>query len=192
MTKENIRRYKEIVGTLLYAAYWTRPDIMCVVSLLSRAMDSPRLVHWAAITHMFKYLRGTLSLGLTYDGPVKLSGWTDANWGGDVEKTSTSGYIFTLNGGAVAWTSKRQKAVALSSCESEYYAASLAVSEAIWLRLLCSELGMAINNATTVIYVKTIKELLLYQKDQARGMFPNILTSGIILFDNMLKMVKWY
>ena len=52
----------------------------------------------------------------------------------------------------MAWTSKRQKAVALSSCESEYYAASLAVSEAIWLRLLCSELGMAINNATTVIW----------------------------------------
>ena len=151
-TNENLKLYKEIVGSVLYAAMMTRPDIACVVGLLSRAMDGPRRVHWIAIRRLFRYLRGTLSLGLTFSGGVKLIGFTDANWGGDVDKTSTSGYVFSLNGGAIAWSSKRQKAVAISSCESEYYAASLAVSEAVWLRLLCAELGMTINKATTIIW----------------------------------------
>ncbi len=151
-TPAKIKLYKEIVGSLLFAAMMTRPDIACVVGLLSRAMDKPKLVHWLAVKHIFRYLRGTLSLGLVYAGKVRLIGYSDANWGGDVDKTSTSGYIFKLNGGAIAWASKRQRAVAISSCESEYYAASLAISEVIWLRLLCSELGMKLDTATTIIW----------------------------------------
>jgi len=151
-TGEYLKQYKEIVGSLLYAATMTRPDIACVVGLLSRAMDAPREVHWLAATRVLRYLRGTLSLGLRYSGRVQLQGYTDANWGGDTFKTSTSGFLFFLNGGAISWGSRRQKATSISSCEAEYYAASCAVSEAIWLRLLCSELGMEIKKGTTLIW----------------------------------------
>ena len=151
-TPAKVKLYKAIIGSVLYAAMMTRPDIACVVGLLSRVMDGPRAEHWAGVHRLFRYLRGTTSLGLTFSGSVKLSGHTDANWGGDTNKKSTSGYVFSLNGGAISWASKRQHATALSSCESEYYAASLAISEAIWLRLLCAELGMKITGATTVIW----------------------------------------
>ena len=144
--------YKEIVGSILYAASWTRPEIADVVGLLSRAMDCPKMEHWKAVKRLLRYLRGTVDLGLTYKGRVNLEGYTDANWAGDTECRSTGGYVFFLNGGAISWSSKRQKAVALSSCESEYYAASAAVSECIWLRRLCKELGMRTENATSIVW----------------------------------------
>ena len=98
-TGKNLRLYKEILGSVLYAATMTRPDIACVVGLLSRAMDSPRKAHWDGVKRLLRYLRGTLSLGLTYTGNVHLQGYTDANWGGDTEKRSTSGFVFFINGG---------------------------------------------------------------------------------------------
>lgn len=67
--------------------------------------------------------------------PLKLQGFTDADWQGDPDdRKSTSGYLFTLAGGAVSWRSKTHEPVALSSMEAEYIAASEAVKEVVWLR----------------------------------------------------------
>lgn len=64
-----------------------------------------------------------------------LQGYTDADWQGDLDdRKSTSGYLFTLAGGAISWSSKKQDSVALSSMEAEYIAVSEAVKEAVWLK----------------------------------------------------------
>jgi len=64
-----------------------------------------------------------------------LQGYTDSDWEGDLDtRRSTSGYIFTLAGGAISWKSKKQESVALSSMEAEYISACEAVKEAVWLR----------------------------------------------------------
>ena len=61
-----------------------------------------------------------------------LHGWTDADWGGDMDdRKSTSGYVYTFAGGAIAWRSKKQATVSLSSTEAEYVAATLATKEGI-------------------------------------------------------------
>lgn len=66
---------------------------------------------------------------------LQLQGFTDADWQGDPDdRKSTSGYLFTLAGGAVSWRSKTHEPVALSSMEAEYIAASEAVKEVVWLR----------------------------------------------------------
>jgi hypothetical protein len=83
-----------------------------------------------------RYIKGTLDYALCFNGQnLQLQGYTDADCQGDLdERKSTSGYLFTLAGGAISWKSKKQDSVALSSMESEYIAASEAVKEGVWLK----------------------------------------------------------
>jgi len=72
-----------------------------------------------------------------------LRGYTDADWGGDLDESrSTSGYVFTLGEGAISWCSKKQDCIALSTMEAEYVACCLATQEAIWLRSFLQDLNL--------------------------------------------------
>jgi len=74
------------------------------------------------------YLRGTTDLVLCYQGgDLKLRGYLDADWGGNLDEfKSTSAYVFTLGEGAVSWCNKKQDCIALSTMEAEYVACCLA------------------------------------------------------------------
>ena len=141
--------YASAVGSLMYAMVCTRPDIAHAVGLLSRFMSNPGKEHWTAVKRVFRYLRGTSDYGLCYQGRTGLEimldirGFVDADWAGDLDqRRSTSGYVFSLFGGAVSWMSKRQSVVALSTTEAEYIAATHASKEAVWLQRLCSSMGL--------------------------------------------------
>ena len=135
--------YREAVGSLLYAAVISRPDIAFVVSQLAKHVSKPTQEHWTAVKRVFRYLQGTLAKRIVYRrGSSSLSGFSDADWGGDRDsRRSTTGFVFMLNGGPVAWQSRLQSSVALSSLEAEYMAMSEATKECIWLRRLLSNLG---------------------------------------------------
>ena len=76
-------------------------------------------------------------------GDPKLRRYTDADWSGDLDESlSTSGYVFTLGGGAISWCSKKQDCIALSSTEAKYVACCLAAQEAIWLRSFLQDLDL--------------------------------------------------
>ena len=65
---------------------------------------------------------------------LDIHGFVDVDWPGDLDqRRSTSGYVFSLFGGAVSWMSKRQSVVALSTTEAEYMVATHASKEAVWL-----------------------------------------------------------
>lgn len=135
--------YRSAIGSLLFIAITTRPDIAFAVNLLSRYCENPGIGHWGAIKRIFRYLKGTIDIKITYGrGDVQhITGYSDADWAGDLdERKSTSGYIFTLYGGAISWNCKRQPTVALSSTEAEYMSAVSAIQEAIWLRSLYKEM----------------------------------------------------
>lgn len=127
----------------MYAMLGTRPDLAFSVSVVSRYGSNPNPSHWQAVKRIFRYIRGTLSLQLTYRGKFSnLQGYTDADWAGDLDtRRSTSGYIFNVGSGAISWSSKRQPTVALSSCEAEYMGQTQATKEAVWLKLLLHELN---------------------------------------------------
>ncbi|KRZ27699.1 Retrovirus-related Pol polyprotein from transposon TNT 1-94 [Trichinella pseudospiralis] len=67
--------------------------------------------------------------------------YSDSDWGNDRDdRRSISGWVVCHSGAAIAWTSKKQRTVALSTTEAEYMALSHAAKETAWLRSLQSEL----------------------------------------------------
>lgn len=144
--------YREAVGSLMYASLGTRPDISFAVTLLSKFSANPGTVHWEAVKRVFRYLKGTRQLWLTY-GPnqnLELTGYTDADGSMQEDRKAISGNAFLINGGAVSWFSKSQEIISLSTTESEYIAATHAAKEAIWLRQLLSQLFGPIGNPTVI------------------------------------------
>lgn len=134
--------YQEVVGSLLYAAQISRPDIAYAVGALSKFNKNPGRVHWTAAKRVMRYLKGTLNYKLEFTKqPGSITGFSDADWASDLEKRrSTTGYTFMFQGGCVAWSSKRQPTVALSTTEAEYMAMSAASQEIVWLKGLYYEL----------------------------------------------------
>ncbi|XP_077248607.1 uncharacterized protein LOC143888156 [Tasmannia lanceolata] len=131
-----------ILGSLMYAMTCTRPDIAFAVGKLSRFTSNPSNVHWNAINRILKYLKGIIDYGLSYSGyPVVLEGFTDASWLTErVDHSSTSGWIFTLGGGAISWASKKQTCITTSTMEAEFIALASCCKEAEWLRNLLIEI----------------------------------------------------
>ncbi|XP_068712526.1 uncharacterized protein [Montipora foliosa] len=128
--------YQCTVGSLLYAAITTRPDIAQAVGVVSKFYANPTQGHLTATKRILRYLKGTVYLGLSYktcaDG--SLIGYSAAGWAGDVDdRHSTSGNVFLLAKGAVSWLRKKQATVVLSTPEAEYVALSTVAQEAIWL-----------------------------------------------------------
>ena len=147
--------YAKLVGSVLYLAMITRPDISYAVQSLSRHMNATTADHWRAGKHLLRYLQGTKHLGITFGGPrasaTKLIGYCDADWANDKEtRRSTTGYLFMLNGGSVSWGSKLQPTVALSSTEAEYMALCSGAQEAIYLRRLMGDLGYVQQDGTLI------------------------------------------
>lgn len=140
--------YKEAVGSLIYLMIDSRPDIAYSVGKLSQFMDAYDKTHWTAVKHILRYLKGTLDLGITYreDGTNELQGFCDSDYAGDQEtRKSTSGFIFMLNGGAVSWSSKLQRIIALSTTEAEYISLAEATKQSMWLRQLLADLNQNQN-----------------------------------------------
>ena len=138
--RDLLKEYQSLVGALLYCATNTRPDVSFAVAQLCRAMARPTP---ALLRHAYRvlcYLHDTRDLGLRFESSDRaLFGMTDSDW---ATRHSTSGNVFVLNRAAVSWGSKKQKTVALSSCEAEIVAASEAGKDAVHLSRLSTELGL--------------------------------------------------
>jgi len=137
--------YRSAIGSLMYAAIATRPDISTAVGLLARHMERPGTAHWTGMKRVFRYLKGTASFKLVYtrqDDTVEA--YSDADWAGDlVDRKSTSGWLIKLCGAAISWKSSKQTSTALSTVEAEYIAASDCAREIIWTRKLLKDLKIS-------------------------------------------------
>ena len=138
--------FRSLLGSLLYLAKQTRPDIMWITNVLSRFLNDPTVEHFNSGERVLRHLQHTKSLRLFFlsTSDSTLFGETDADWSGDVnDRRSTTRYYFKLgdSGGSVSWQVKKQLTVSLSSCEAEYQGLAAAVQEAIFSRGLFRELG---------------------------------------------------
>ena len=145
--------FKSLMGSLRYLTC-TRPDILFAVGLVSRFMEKPTMSHMKAAKRILRYLRGTLDCGIFYSSSqdLNLVGYCDSDFAGDIDdRKSTTGFVFLMGNNAIAWCSKKQPIVTLSSCESEYVAATSCTCHAIWLRQLLKELHLEQKEATVVM-----------------------------------------
>ena len=153
-SKVNDIMYKQLVGSLMYLTV-TRPNLMYVMSLISRFMASPIKLHLQATKRVLRYLKGTVDLGVFYknEGNGELMAYTDSDYARDVDdRKSTSGYVFLLNEGVVSWSLKKQPVVALSTTEAELVAAAFCACQGVWMRRVLEKLGHPQGECTIVLY----------------------------------------
>nr|XP_020159627.1 uncharacterized mitochondrial protein AtMg00810-like [Aegilops tauschii subsp. strangulata] len=126
--------YRSIVGALQYLTL-TRPDLQYAFQQVCLHMHAPRDSHRTLVKWILRYIRGTMSLGLTLTASTSLDNVAySADWAGCPDtRRSTSGYCVYLGTSLVSWSSKRQPTVSRCSAEAEYRAVANAAAECTWL-----------------------------------------------------------
>uniref|UniRef100_W8AQ86 Retrovirus-related Pol polyprotein from transposon TNT 1-94 n=1 Tax=Ceratitis capitata TaxID=7213 RepID=W8AQ86_CERCA len=137
------KAYQSLLGGLMYLAVISRPDIAHVVSKLSQFNSHPHKEHLNAAKYVLRYLKKNPVGKLTFSAKCwNFICFTDADWGSNnIDRKSFTGYVILMAGGAIAWESRKQSVVALSSMEAEYVALCQGTKEVVFLRVLLSELG---------------------------------------------------
>lgn len=130
--------YRELVGCLMYVMLTTRPDLSTAVNYFSRHQNRQTGKLWNGLKRVLRYIKGTLNLQLCFRKGVKeiVRCYSDADYGSEVDRKSTSGYLIQVHGNSVLWSTRRQTTVAQSSTEAEYIALASAVADLIWMKNL--------------------------------------------------------
>ncbi|GKA19025.1 ribonuclease H-like domain, reverse transcriptase, RNA-dependent DNA polymerase [Tanacetum coccineum] len=152
-TMVNSTEYQSLIGCLRYLLH-TRPDLSYSVGLLSRYMQEPKEQHMKAIKQVLRYVKGTKDYGITYkhNGGNKIHGYSDSSYGVNTQEgKGTTGIIFYYGESPINWSTQKQATVALSSCESEFIAATAAATKALWLKRLLSRLTHSEEEKITIM-----------------------------------------
>eukprot|EP00798_Chlamydomonas_sp_ICE-L_P025101 gene25101-biopygen19563 len=163
LSQKDAGDFASFIGSLLYLANCTRPDISYAVGIMARHMRTPHFAHLKSAKHLLKYCIATQDLGLSFgpdvsSGLMNVVGYSDSDYANaklpvvdeTVTKRSTSGFVFMSNGTPVAWQSKRQPVVARSSDDAEYIAMANAASTGLWLRKLYGEMSGSVFQCMTI------------------------------------------
>ncbi|KAH6556179.1 hypothetical protein KP509_1Z198700 [Ceratopteris richardii] len=163
--------FANILGSIHYLVTCTRPDICFAANYLSRFMQNAQPAHVQYLKHLLRYLQHTQDYCLVYkprssSAPLSLLGYSNADWGGDpATMQSTSGFVYLLAGALIAWQSKKQDRVTLSSMEAEYVSLTLALKQGMWLKSLLEEMKLLprqpmrlhCDNLSAIILAKNLK-----------------------------------
>lgn len=179
LQKEMGFSFRSVVGELIWPMVKCRPDIAPHIIKLSQYLSNPARQHYLAARQLAEYLAATIDAGIYYwrDEPVQslpegkipqlhadnytiqanlnehgdLEGLVDSDWASDsVKRKSISGIIIMLAGGAIAYKSKFQEVIAMSTTEAEFVAACDAAKIILFLRSILEDLGIPQNHATTL------------------------------------------
>jgi hypothetical protein len=129
--------YASAVGSLQYAQVCMRPDLAFVTGILGRFQSNSGIEHWKMVKKALRYVQGTKDLILTYrrSESLVIEGYSDSDFAGDKDdRKSTSGYVFTLAGGAISWKSSKQTVTASSTMYAEFIAYYEASGQVKWLK----------------------------------------------------------
>ncbi|GJS46215.1 retrovirus-related pol polyprotein from transposon TNT 1-94 [Tanacetum coccineum] len=128
-------KYRSMIGALMYITS-SRPDIVHATCLCARYQAKPTEKHLKEVKRIFRYLRGTVNMGLWYtkDSGYELTGFSDADYAGckDTFKSTSGGAQF-LGEKLVSWSSKKQDCTALSTTEVEYVSLSACCAQVLWM-----------------------------------------------------------
>jgi histone deacetylase 1/2 len=147
LSPKDAPRYRSIVGALQYLTL-TRPDLAFAVNKVCQYLHSPTTVHWTAVKRILRYVRGTSDVGLkiTRSPSMLLSGFSYADWAGDIDdRRSTGGFVTFYGPNIISWSARKQAIVSRSSTEAEYKSLANATAEIAWVEALLKELGMKLR-----------------------------------------------
>jgi hypothetical protein len=146
-TMPEIRRYQKKIGSLLYAAVVTRPDIAFATSRLARFLANPGPSHQEAADRVLLYLQRTQGLALQLGGGDDLVVASDASFADNtLDRKSSQAYAMKLFGGLIGWRASKQDTVATSTTEAELLALSQAAKEALFVSRLIKELSVQLDD----------------------------------------------
>lgn len=142
--------YRELVGSLLYLAYVSRPDILFAVNCLSQLQENPTDIAWCALKRILRYLKNTLDIKLVYKkSDLEMSDlclYVDADWGSNIQdRKSVTGYFIMFSNCPIMWCCNKQKCIALSSTEAEIIALCKGLQDLLWIKDVVSEISSVKN-----------------------------------------------
>jgi len=168
LDQRGVTDYQSRVGTLLYLAIQSRPDILYAISILSSHTKAPTRDHLTAINRVLAYVVGTRNIGLrlySHEG-VKLIATIDASYACQPDFKSHSGCTLHIgkDSASLITISKKQKITADSSTSAEFIATHLIAKEIMWARNLLKSLGypqeeptvLFEDNMSTIAMIKNI------------------------------------
>jgi histone deacetylase 1/2 len=167
--ESSLNDYRSIIGSLIYIAACTRPDIAFSISKLAQFMQKPYTSHHTALKRVLRYLKGTQNLALRLGTSIPsqiIQAYADADWANDADRRSISGMAVFYDDSLISWKSKKQKLVALSSTEAELYSLSATVQEAMWTYQFLTSLGIEVyevklmedNQSTIALVLRDSKD----------------------------------
>nr|GEW46271.1 hypothetical protein [Tanacetum cinerariifolium] len=135
--------YRSMIRSLMYVTS-SRPDIMFATCMCERYQANPNEHHVSAVKRIFRYLKGTINLGLWYpkDYAFDLTAYLDTDHAGcHLDRKSTSGSVQFLGDKLVCWLSKKQNCVSISTAKSKYVAVSSRCAQVLWMRTQLTDYG---------------------------------------------------
>ena len=141
-----------MIGCLLYLIA-SRPDIVFSVGVCSRFQTNPKVSHLNAVKRIIKYVGGTCDYGLFYskESNLSLAGFSDSDWASNADnRKSTTGGCFYVGANLIAWMSKKQNYVSLSTADVEDIATGSCCSQLLWIKKVLTDYG--ISQDTMVVY----------------------------------------
>jgi hypothetical protein len=168
------KNYLGVIGSLLYAACSTRPDIQYHVSHLSQFMSNPSIEAYNAAIGIVCYLYRTKDQRITYSADIQqppvehhpigdpvdpniitLAGglhvYTDASFARDQDLCSVAGFVVMFHNGAISWGSKKIRVKCKSTTEAETWGAKQATEETIYIKNIASEIGLDLPGPTPLL-----------------------------------------
>jgi hypothetical protein len=135
--------YRSMIGSFLYLTA-SPPDIAFSVGVCTRFQANPKESHITAVKRIIKYVNATVNYGIYFSRETNLvlAGYSDADWAGNADdRKSTSGGCFYVGTNLVAWMSRKQASISLSTAEAEYIAAGSCCTQLLWMKKLLCDYG---------------------------------------------------
>ena len=148
LEKKNMegKPYAQLIGSLMYAQTCTRPDLAYAVGVLARFQSNPGPEHWIGGKKVLRYLQKTKAHMLVYRQVknLEITAYCDSDFASKFPSSnkSTTGYVFILAGGAVAWRSVKQELISTSTMQAEFIAIYDSVCEGVWLKNFLIQTGL--------------------------------------------------
>jgi hypothetical protein len=164
-----VNKYQRKIGSLLFAAVTTRPDIAFATSRLARFLSNPSQDHQDAADRVLLYLQSTKNIALQLGGSKGLQIASDASFADNTQdRKSSQGYAIKLFGGLIAWKANKQDTVTTSTTEAELLALSQVAKEALFISRLLQELYVELEDRTVTIECDNKQTIRLVTEEVSR------------------------